>query len=321
MSNNLKYLFSILLISMINNYLYEKETLIILIENLAYSTTGKKGTIVFYGNFLNDEEFPLKEDTSKNAYFTKQIEDIITGEIYDIDCGPWFYKNEGEDESLIFNIFCIFNETIPKGDYNITFSDTFNYSDFKFFIYSSNITFLITKKDYDIIDLYADMQIINMFDNKDIYDLKFKINIYNNEKIFFLISNLVPVDCKQSKNELICPIGKNLLEKNLGLYSIYLASYTKDNNLIYFDLFPEIKVQYDKNKKKDIYIGITNLLTKFIWAKRNYLVYETNVTDILNIFIEGIHLEFEGLIQPLTCLLIKGQKLPLLFVCFMNKLE
>ena len=127
------------------------------------------------------------------------------------------------------------------------------------------------------------------------------------------------VNCKRSKNELICP--KNLLEKNIGLYSIYLASYNKDNNLIYFDLFPEIKVQYDKNKKKEIYIGITNLLTKIIWAKINYLVYETNVTDILNIFIEGIQLEFEGLIQPLTCLLIKGQKLTLLFVCFMNKLE
>ena len=62
-------------------------------------------------------------------------------------------------------------------------------------------------------------------------------------------------------------------------------------------------------------------MTKIIWTKRNYLVYETNVTDILNIFIEVIQLEFEGLIQPLTCLLIKGQKLTLLFVCFMNKLE
>ena len=69
---------------------------------------------------------------------------------------------------------------------NITFSDTFNYSDFEFFIYSSNITFLITKKDYDLIDLYTDKQIINMFDNKDVYDLKFKIYIYNNERIIFL---------------------------------------------------------------------------------------------------------------------------------------
>ena len=113
MSNNLKYFISILLISMINNYLYEKETLIIQIKDLAYSTTGKKWTIAFFWNFKNDEKFPLKEDKSKNKYFIKQIEDIIAGEIYVIDYGLWFYKNEGEDESLIFNIFFIFNETIP----------------------------------------------------------------------------------------------------------------------------------------------------------------------------------------------------------------
>jgi hypothetical protein len=44
--------------------------------------------LLSFGNFKNDEKFPLKEDTSKNIYFIKQIEDIITGEIYDIDYGP-----------------------------------------------------------------------------------------------------------------------------------------------------------------------------------------------------------------------------------------
>ena len=89
-----------------------------------------------------------------------------------------------------------------------------NYKDNEFTIYSyTDLT--IKKIDSNIINLYSDKQVINVEEGKDSYDLKFKINSYNQEKLFFM-KDLVYTyldKCKVESNELICPISKSKLEE------------------------------------------------------------------------------------------------------------
>ena len=65
---------------------------------------------------------------------------------------------------------------------------------------------------------------------------------------------------------------------------IRLGSLDKEGNVKFFNLIPGILVNYDDSKKKDIYIELTNLLTNYTWID-NYVVFETNITDIPNIYI------------------------------------
>lgn len=153
----------------------------ILLSPLEYLKTGKVGTIVFSGSCPVDNSLI---DTSKRTYFTKEILDINNKSCY-AECGPWF-------DVLFFMsnwyIFCIFNESIPKGNYSISFNDNFNYlnneMNYEIKVYYNDI-FYIIKEDYDIIDLYSDIQEINVQENIEIYKIKIKINIYNNERLFY----------------------------------------------------------------------------------------------------------------------------------------
>ena len=108
-------------------------------------------------------------DTNKKPYFKSTILDVNNAE-YEIDCGPWKDKER-------FFVFCDLNESIPKGYYFIMFNQTFRYLDYQAFIISDEIL-MITKTDEDIIDLYSNIQTINVTKDIDIYNLKFQITSY-----------------------------------------------------------------------------------------------------------------------------------------------
>ena len=198
MSNILTYHTIIFLVFIGYSLLKETENplnLEILLSSPEYLKTGKIGTIAFPGSCGQRNTLT---DTSKRTYFTKEIIDINNNS-YSVECGPWF--DYYYFYFLLYNcyIFCNFNEEIPEGNYSISFNDNFTYSNneknYEIEVYSKD-TFYIIKEDYDIIDLYSDMQEINLVDNIEIYEIKFKINVYNNERLFYAITKLTDADCQ-----------------------------------------------------------------------------------------------------------------------------
>ena len=69
-----------------------------------------------------------------------------------MNCGPWVVD--------IFSIFCEFDESIPKGTYNIDFENVkFDYSNIEINLYSS-VSIEIIKEDYNMVDIYSEIQTI-----------------------------------------------------------------------------------------------------------------------------------------------------------------
>ena len=142
---------------------------------------GKKGSVIFdlYDNFFSD-------DINRAFIFKKNILDE-KNKSHEIECRFW--KNDRGSY-----IYCEFNENFPKGQYYFQFNDTFNYLGYEINLYSYEI-FNITKLDSDLIDLYSETQTINVIDDKDIYELKFKIVSYNEENIFITYIFHEPLNC------------------------------------------------------------------------------------------------------------------------------
>ena len=131
-------------------------------------------------------------DTTRNFLFKATISDK-----YNVSCGLWKAKNEN-----LF-IFCDINENIPKGEHHLNLNNIqFNYNDEYLVTLKARNSFDFTKLDSDIIDLYAEKQIINLEEGKDSYDLKFKIISYNQEKIFINYNTVID-NCKKENDELI----------------------------------------------------------------------------------------------------------------------
>ena len=215
--------------------------------------------------------FPLNYE--KNTSFEIKISDE-----YKSKCGI----------SYIFPynmIFCLFDESIPAGEYIINIEGFFFETDK--YIYNwdkySNRKIYVYKLDKDLIDLYSNEQkiVIDKKENEDTnsYFLKFNISSYNNERIFVLINTILD-NCKMQKNELVCPITRNQILAT-DQYKITLYFLNEKNELSRFWLVPDIQIEY-LFPRETIYVGITKLIENIIY-QNSYVVYQTNVTDIKNI--------------------------------------
>ena len=283
------------------------------IKYLYESYVGKKGTVVVQ---VIDEysSFDII-DTSKTTYFTS----VVTNEelnSYDINCGFFHSKNE------YLHIFCNIDDNIPKGNYSINFPEEpiTNYRNYNIIIYQEEIL-EFEKYDLDLVDLYSDNQTIIIEENKEIYELKFKITSYHQERILFYS---IFMDCSQEEDELICFINKKYLEAILttkeSRYSISYISYVFYQRV--FPLIPRIDIIYDV-QKVDLYIGITKLIENITETNR-FIAYETNITDINNLYsnLKFISINFEnedGNSYEQSCLFRKYDNSPLLLVCQINK--
>ena len=241
---------------------------------------------------------------------------------YKVGCGPW-------KKDINFYILCELNETIPKGKYIFKFNkneNKFNYSGYAINLYFYSY-FEITKIDSNIIDLYSPPQTINVTDNEDIYELKFNIISYNQEKIYWKLYYSDFLDCRRENDELICPIKKTALvsdmseinldmTKNDGLEIYFL---NQKGEFIKFPLISLISINYAIHKKIDVYVKITKLLTNYvvIFADYNYIVYETNVTNIPSVDARCSVLNFIGKKEEhnLYCRFRKGEKSAMLILC------
>ena len=278
------------------------------IDDINRERIGNKGGALFNGYF-NEENYPFKPDINRKTYFTNKILDINNNKTYDINCGPWVV-----DES--FYIFCEFDESIPKGIYHIKFDGiNFNYSGVEINLYSYN-SIKITKEDYDMVDLCSNIQTINLFDNKKEYELNYSVKLYHNEQLYFLFGNFVLANCNQKNDILTCTLKRDTIENNMGSYNLTdLLYFDRYGRLQFLDFSSFIQVAYN-SEKKDIFVAITNLLTRNNIGINGALVYETNVTDIPNIDIDFFLSLYEDIDNEISCRFLKGEKKPMLFVCF-----
>ena len=97
----------------------------------------------------------------------------------------------------------------------------------------------------------------------------------------------------------------------------YLITVLKELDFPYmFEGVDEIEIKNDKVEKKDIYVQITKLVKK-VTESSGIIVYETNVTDILDLTLRGFDIHSSNLY--LNCNLRKVKKDPLFLICSLGK--
>ena len=290
-----------------------KTSLNITLRHFHDDIIGKRGTLVI--NAIVPSEFPLSSE--KKTLFEAKISDKLK-----VDCG---ILKVGD-----FNyIFCNFNESIPAGEYELHLDGiSIEYKDYIFTLVKTE-DLIFNKIDSNLIDLYSNENNFNIEkdekEDKKEYILKFNINSYNKEKIF-LSDYYILDNCKQEKNELICPVSRNKLIdstmpnsiKNGSLANVGYLNLNK--NYKKFALISPVFLNY-QIPKEDIFIGISKLIQN-IGDGNSFIAYETNVTNIANIRpdLSGFRLPFEKENEEIkgVCTFRKYDTTPLLLLCNIN---
>lgn len=259
-----------------NRFLLEedKAKLNITLRHFNVDIIGKKGTLVLYA--VIPTIFPIN--------YEKKI--LFEGDVsnkYKTDCGVWY------DGKVVY-IFCNVDESVPAGEHELNLDGiSFEYKEYIFTLVKTK-DLIFKKIDLNVIDLYSDENIFYIEkeekEDKKTYNLRFNISSYNKEKIY--LSDYYIIDnCKQENNELICPVSRNqLIDSSTPIpslnYSFINLEFLNSNYILKkFPLVPNIILNY-RIPKEDIFIGINKLIQK-IGDGNSHIVYETNVTNIVNI--------------------------------------
>ena len=201
---------------LINCLKEENTNVIITLNEVTNNDLGKKGTIVILST--PDSTFDFIDTTKTTKFKSKLINN--KKEEYQVDCG--FFKAEGRQ----LYTFCNYDEKIPAGNYTLDISGVTPITIEEYTItLKAGMTLELIKSDKDIIDIYSDKQTINVEEGKENYDLRFKISSYHNEPIMLMTDeNKIFIDCSQEKEELVCPISKNLIESILITFILFSST-------------------------------------------------------------------------------------------------
>ena len=270
---------------------------------------GKIGTLAF-DCYAGETSFD--KDISRKYLFDATIFSVNNNE-FKIKCGFWVAEKE-------LYVFCNLDEKIPTGKYSINL-DKISGINFQNYIISlkQSEPFEFEKLDVNIPDLYSDKQTVEVIEGKDIYELKFKIVSYNNEKI--ILADALILDCKVDNSDIICHLNKKDLEKisetnvtDMRVTTINYYFYQKSLAFV-----PYVTVIFKNVKQENIYVNITNLIEN----KAYPIAYETNITEISDVFTRNefrlVFINEEGNDFNAKCYFRKYEKNPLLLVC--NVLE
>jgi len=164
--------------------------------------------------------------------------------------------------------------------------------------------------------LYSDKQIINVEEDKESYELKFKIGKYNNEKLIFYgraLNALILEECQIEGKDLICKIYKNQLDEILTKYGErFYLSYSNEIKFFDFNNVMNIIINYNYTNKENIYVGINKLIGDH-YDKYNLITYETNITNISNVVTDVFDLKTNT--YATSCFFKKTEESKLLFLC------
>ena len=198
-----------------------------------------------------------------------------------------FFANRGyftiEQVSFIYNEYII----------NISFGSEFDYG----------------IKNYKIPFLYSERQIIEIKDEIECYNLKFKIEEYDNEILYLygeVNNSLILDNCQKNENDLNCNLTKEKLEEILvkNNEQFRVEALSEIEGLVKFIGVLNITINYEIDKKEDIYIGINGSLTERI-EKVVSFGFTTNVTEMPNIYSDINN----------NCYFKKFNDNPLLYLC------
>ena len=170
-------------------------------------------------------------------------------------------------------------------------------------------------------------------DEKNFYELKFRIGIFNERDALGLISkkyeslNFITLnnDCSVKESELICKINKTAFVGNLlGEEDTFKTSFfVKEEGMCYHPLVLDIIIKY-KTNKENIYVQIKRMLSG-ISSNEDYIAYETNVTEISPSVSQYFKLKFSksgSQTEEIKCLFKKyNDKKPLFLLCSMRNLD
>ena len=247
-------------------------------------------------------------DINNNIFNSSDIEDIaifkgkfIGYKKYNSNCKLWKPKNE----KII--MICKFDKNLENG--NIKLNRVISkYKEKKYYIYSEE-NLIVEQLKSNIAFLYSDKQEINIQNDKVIYEIIFKKEAYYNE-LLLLYKNemkMINLECNNQDKKIICFIKKDKLIELLAFngQKYYLCQLTNSEGLYFFNSVLNIDIKYNNITKKDIYINIKKLITQFI-EKNNFIVYETNITDINKISTDFFTLITE-INNSLECMLQKNK--------------
>ena len=307
--------FNFIFLNCLNNQVNEENlNITITVERCTgMKVIGKIGTVVMSTLYSGPEIFDDK-DIEEKTKFETIVEDIYNNSnIYKIYCR----LRNSEWKTLLCNA----EETIPFGEYYVRFNNTkFNYNGYEVIV-NGNGNYYFEKLDKYLIDLYVDEQTINVEEDKNFYEIKFKIHSYNQERLF-LMKNLgifYLEKCYENKNELICPISKErleeIMEKNSQEFRYRFNNGIESGML---QVSSNLNVNYKYPQKEDIYVKITKLLSKCA-QRETTIAYETNITNISKITpsLSCFRLSFNDLGEH-YCSFRKTDGSPLLIVCQMD---
>ena len=282
----------------------------------SYFIFGKEeGAFTFETDYTDDsnifDQKTIEEDTKFETTISiyKENEDNN----YNVACRLWKADND-------INLICRFKGQIQNETYILN-SANFIYNKYNITIGSKCEKFEIVQHNFNLPYLYSGKQTINNNNETNSFELKFNIEIYNNENLILLPSggnwdqafNLEK--CEINNKQIICKITKNKIFQFISepVLSIYLVSLFKGYDSFYlFSGVVPIEINSTVVPKKDIYVKITKLLKKNT-EKGAIIAYESNVTDILELSTQKFELCSSNL--DVECLFKKSEKNPLILIC------
>ena len=138
---------------------------------------------------------------------------------------------------------------------------------------------------------------------------------YDNEILFIrgtFLNTKILDNCKNKEIELIYEITKDdlieILPNNGGKLFVYYY-WPRENAIYQYENVYNITVNIRNFKKVDIFVGINKILDNVL-RENNFVTFETNVTNILNLISE----QYKITKTEYTCYLKKDQDKPLLML-------
>jgi hypothetical protein len=263
---------------------------IIMGEELYDRKTGKEyyATMSFITNY---------DDTKKNIFNIEDIENRTLSRVQ-------FYKFGSESRYLScrlwkpqsdkLRLFCSASY-LSSGNY------TFNRFSFKY----NNFTVIIDTEDSFQINyipvplsfLYADKQFIDLNECEEIYNLKFKYDLYTKEGLYLKAgNNYIPLyDCGADENnmELICPLKRSTIEQNLikkGNFQLWTFNEylgTKQLNTVF-----DININYNDTVEKENIEVIIKYGEEFYLKAGENMAYRTSSKLIPDIITDKFNIAF-----------------------------
>ena len=281
---------------------------------------GDKGLLYLRTNFTDNETniFDSSDIEEKTTFETTLNINLLST---NIKCRLWKPLNDK------LWVFCKLNESLVSESVSIN-NVNFHYKEHTIFMIFKS-SFRISTLNFPVPFLYSNEQIININEEKDSYDLKFHIGLYNEQPLCLSLDEMKKIilqDCKENGKDLICNIKK---EKFYEIFSnntsqrLQLYPYNASEANIEFKAVYDIIINFDSIQKEDIFIEIKKLLANNV-NYNTYTAYETHLSNISDIISDSFELTFTKSLdvqtdEKFTCRLKKSIQTPLLIICLMSK--